>query len=232
MSPRRCSRRKPELPFQQHSQLKEPYQQLSSWQWALSEVLSDLSELLPFELANTDWKDEPALAQCRHPRSLRDIHYSLENQKCSSLGRRLRRLPNLQLVFSMGRLLRLIPPRLAQVRTMLEREVPLQRRPMFHRDCSHRKLELPYQHHSQLAGPCQQLSSWQSALSKLLSIERADIDWQCESALAQSRHLRSLHGIHCSVENRKYPSPERCLRCSPNYQSAPSMVQRSQMVPL
>jgi len=38
------------------------------------------------------------------------------------------------------------------------------------RDCSHRKPRLSYQQHSESAGPCRQLSSWQWALSKQLSI--------------------------------------------------------------
>jgi len=109
MFPQGCSHRKPGLPNQQHSQSTGPCPQLSSWQWALSEPLSDLSELLLFELANTDLKDETALALCRHPRSLRDIHYNLENQKCFSLERRLHRLTNFQLVLSMMRLLRMVP---------------------------------------------------------------------------------------------------------------------------
>src|SRR5580692_7104240 len=75
MFPRGCSRRKPELPCQQHSHSEGPCRQLSSGKWALSELLSDLSEPLPIELANTDW-NEPALAHCRHLRSLRDTHYS------------------------------------------------------------------------------------------------------------------------------------------------------------
>jgi hypothetical protein len=109
MFPQGWSHRKPELPYQQRSPSAEPCRQLSSAQWALSERLSHLSELLLFELANTDLKDETALALCRHPRSPRDIHYSLENQKCSSLGRWLHRLPNFQLVLSMVRLLQMVP---------------------------------------------------------------------------------------------------------------------------
>ena len=232
MFPQGCSRRKPELPYQQHSKSAGPCRQLSSWQWALSERLSYLSELLPFELANTDLKDETALALCRHPRSLRDIHYSLENQKCSSLGRRLHRLPNFQLVLSMVRLLQMVPLRVAQVRTNQQPEVSLQKRPMFPRGCSRRKPELSYQQHSPSAGPCRQLSSGQWALSERLSIELADIDWKCESALAQSRRLRLSMASTAAVENRKCPSPERWLRCLPNYQRALSMVRMSQLAPL
>ena len=103
------SRRKPELSYQQHSQSAGPYRQLSSGQWALSEALS-------IELADTDWIYESALARCRRPRFLHGIRRSLENQKCSSPGRRLPRLGNLQLALSTLRLPLLVPPSLAQLR--------------------------------------------------------------------------------------------------------------------
>src|ERR1700733_4287964 len=121
MFPRGCSRRKPEPSYQQHSHSEGTYRQLSSWQWALSELLST-------ELADTDWKYESALAQCRHPRSLRGIHHSLENHKCSSLGGRSHRLPNFQ-VLSIARLSQGVPLWLSQLRTIRQQRVPLQRLP-------------------------------------------------------------------------------------------------------
>ena len=93
------------------------------------------------------------------------------------------------------------------MKTTRQRLVLPQSRPTFPRGWSHRKPELPYQHYSKSKGPCRQLSSWQWALSEVLSVSLADIDWKYESALAQRRHLRSVRGIHCSVENRKCLSP-------------------------
>ena len=212
MFPRGCSRRKPEPSYQQRSQSEGPCRQLSSWQWALSELLST-------ELADTDWKYESALAQCRHPRSLRGIHHSLENHKCSSLGRRLHRLPNFQQVFSMVRLSQPVPLWLSRPRKIRQREVSPQRRPMFPRSCSRRKPEPSYQQHSQSEGPCRQLSSWQWVPSGLLSTELvADTDWKYESALAQCRHPRSLRGIHYTLENHKCSSLGRRLHRLPNFQ--------------
>ena len=92
MFPRGCSRRKPEPSYQQRSQSEGPCRQLSSCPWALSKPLS-------IELADTDWKYESALAR-PPPRSLRGIHHSLENHKCSSPGLRLHRLPNSQSAFA------------------------------------------------------------------------------------------------------------------------------------
>ena len=109
-------------------------------------------------------------------------------------------------------------------------EVLLQKRPMFPRGCSRRKPELSYQQHSQSAGPCRQLSSGQWVLSERLSIERADIDWKCESALARSHQLQPLRGIHCSLENQKCSSPGRRSRCLPDFQMMLSMVRLLQLV--
>src|ERR1700694_660640 len=88
---------------------------------------------------------------------------------------------------------------------------------MLPRGCSRRKPELPFRHYSLSVAPCRQLSSWHWALSEVLSIELADIDWKYESALAQHHRLRSRRGIHCNVENRKWPSPGR-LHHLPNFQ--------------
>ena len=121
--------------------------------------------------------------------------------------------------------------RLAQVRTNQQTAVLLQGRPMFPPGCSHRKPELSYQHHSDSAGPCRQLSSGQWALSELRSIELADIDWKYESEPARSHRLQPLRGIRCSLENQKCSSHDR-LQLLPILQTVLSMVWLPQPVPL
>src|ERR1700728_3610584 len=96
MCPRGRPHRKPTLPYRQRSRSAGPFRQLSSGQWALLERLS-------IELADTDWKYESAPAQKRRLRTLRGIHYSLENQKLLSPWRQTRRWPNFPLVLSMVR---------------------------------------------------------------------------------------------------------------------------------
>lgn len=107
MLPQGWSRRKPKISYQQHSNSAGPCRQLSSGQWAFSELPS-------IELADTGWMHESTLARLRRPRSPHGNHHNLETQKCSSPGRRLRRLPNYLLVLSPVRPAEPVPLRLAQ----------------------------------------------------------------------------------------------------------------------
>jgi hypothetical protein len=59
----------------------------------------------------------------------------------------LHRLPNFQPVLSMLLLLQMVPLRLAQVRTIGQPEVLLQKRLMVPRGCSRKKPELSCQQH-------------------------------------------------------------------------------------
>ena len=128
----------------------------------------------------------------------------------------------------MGWLLQVVPSRLVQVGTNQQTVVPLGERLVFPRGCSRRKPELSYHQHSPSAGPYRQLSSRQWALSELLSIERADIDWKYESALARSHHLQPLRDTRYNVENRIWLSPERLPRCLANFRMVLSTGQLPQ----
>ena len=107
----------------------------------------------------------------------------------------------------------------------------LQKQLMLPRGFSRRKLGLSYQQHSQSAGPCPKISSWRWALSERPSIELADIDWQYESALAQSHQLQPLRDIRCNLENQKFSSPERGLHRLTNLQLVLSTGQLPQPSP-
>jgi len=72
---------------------------------------------------------------------------------------------------------------------------------IFPRGCSCRKPALSCRQHSKSKEPCQQLSCWQSAPSKSLSIWLPDTDWRYASTLAQNRQSRSLGDTHRSAEN-------------------------------